>query len=293
MPAVFPPLDRIPNLPPQITDRAIQQLSKLVDKLGDKVVTVSKESVKLPEKCNCDDPRIKQIKKDLADVQKLITKLQTELPKIQKIINVSKNVVSAANGVKTALTVAQLSNPLTAPVFLAMLLKDVQDATIKNAIASINQLAKIPPSLTAQLNKFVPIIQEALGKIGSSCNGEVPAISIPTSTSNGDSAFSNGDSAFDFESNFDYNDLLDSEFYQEINVSEEDLTRRSDDIQKLIEQQQSLLTLQEAPSKVYQQAGLPNNNLGKTGDYYIDTQNLKIYGPKISDTEWPQMGVNY
>ena len=86
---------------------------------------------------------------------------------------------------------------------------------------------------------------------------------------------------------------MDSEFYQEINVSEEDLTRRSDDIQKLIEQQQSLLTLQEAPSKVYQQAGLPNNNLGKTGDYYIDTQNLKIYGPKISDTEWPQMGVNY
>jgi hypothetical protein len=287
MPAIFPPLDRIPNLPPQITDKAIQQLNKLVDQLGDKVVTVAKDSVKLPEKCNCDDPRIKKIKKDLTDVQTLITKLQTEVPKIQKIINTTKTIITAANGVKTALSAAQLSNPVTAPLFLAMLLKDVQDATIKNALASVQQLAKVPPSLTAQLNKFVPPIQEALGKIGSSCNGEVPAISIPTST------LRDADALDSFGDGFDYNDLLDSEFYQEINVSQEDLTSRSENIQKLIEQQQSLLTLQEAPSQVYQLVGRPSDDLGKTGDYYIDTQNLMIYGPKPSDTEWPSMGVNY
>jgi prefoldin subunit 5 len=287
MPAVFPPLDRIPNLPPQITDKAIQQLTKLVDQLGDKVVTVSKDSVKLPEKCNCDDPRIKKIKKDLTDVQGLITKLQTEIPKIQKIINTTKTVITAANGVKTALAAAQLSIPATAGLFVAMLLKDVQDATIKNAIASINQLAKVPPSLTAQLNKFTPTIQEALNKIGSSCNGEVPTISIPTST------LRDADALDSFGDEFDYNDLLDSEFYQEINVSQEDLTNRSENIQKLIEQQRSLLTLQEAPSQVYQQVGRPADDLGKTGDYYIDTQNLMIYGPKLSDTEWPSMGVNY
>ena len=283
MSAIFPPLDKIPNLPPQLTDKAIQQLTKLIDKLGDKVLTVAKDSIKLPEKCKCDDPRIKKIKKDLTDVQSLITKLQTEIPKIQQIINASKTVITAANGVKTALTAAQLSNPVTAPVFLGMLLKDVQDATIKNALTSIGQLAKVPPLLTAQLSKFVPPIQDALSKIGSSCNGDVPAISIPTSA-DGSGSFGEG---------FDYNDLLDSEFYQEINVSEEDLTKRSEDIQKLIEQQQSLLTLQEAPSQVYQQIGIPPSDLGKTGDYYIDIGNLMIYGPKPSDTEWPTMGINY
>ena len=123
-----------------------------------------------------------------------------------------------------------------------------------------------------------------MGKIGSSCNGDIPEISIPTSTADSGSAFGEG---------FDYNDLLDSEFYQEINVSQEDLTKRSEDIQKLIEQQRSLLILQEAPSQVYQQVGRPSDDLGKTGDYYIDTQNLMIYGPKPSDTEWPSMGVNY
>jgi prefoldin subunit 5 len=284
MSAIFPPLDRIPNLPPQLTDKAIQQLTKLIDKLGDKVSSVAKDSIKVPEKCKCDDPKIKQLKKQLTEVQGLITKLQTELPKIQKLINTTKTVITAANGVKTALTVAQLSNPVTAPLFLAMLLKDVQDATIRNALTSIQQLAKVPPTLTSQLSKFVPPIQDALGKIGSSCNGEVPAISIPTSTADSGSNFGDG---------FDYNDLLNTEFYTEINVSDEDLAKRSDDIKKLIDLQQSLTTLQEAPSQVYQQVGKPANDLGKTGDYYIDTQNLMIYGPKPSDTEWPSMGVNY
>lgn len=284
MSAIFPPLDRIPNLPPQLTDKAIQQLTKLIDKLGDKVSSVAKDSIKVPEKCKCDDPKIKQLKKQLTEVQGLITKLQTELPKIQKLINTTKTVITTANGVKTALTAAQLSNPVTAPLFLAMLLKDVQDATIRNALTSIQQLAKVPPTLTSQLNKFVPPIQDALGKIGSSCNGDVPAISIPTSTA---------DSGSNFGDEFDYNDLLNTEFYTEINVSDEDLAKRSDDIKKLIDLQQSLTTLQEAPSQVYQQVGKPANELGKTGDYYIDTQNLMIYGPKPSDTEWPTVGVNY
>lgn len=283
MAAIFPPLDKIPNLPPQLAEKGIQQLNKLIDQLGDKVSTVAKDSIKLPEKCKCDDPRIKKIKKELQNVQTIITKLQTEIPKIQTIINSSKTAINAANSIKTALTAAQLSNPATAGLFLAMLLKDVQDATIKNALTAVQQLSKVPQTLTSQLNKFVPPIQEALSKLDSSCNGDIPAITIPTSTSDTGS----------FGDGFDYNDLLDSEFYQEINVSQEDLTKRSDDIQRLIEQQRSLFTLQEAPSQVYQQIGIPPSDLGKTGDYYIDIGNLMIYGPKLSDTEWPSMGVNY
>ena len=135
MSAIFPPLDRIPNLPGQGVDLAITQLNKLVDQLDSKVTEVTKESVKLPEKCKCDDPQIKRIKQQLTEVQDLITKVQTEVPKIQKIINNTKTLVSTANSIKTAITATQLSLP-TAGVFVAMLLKDVQDATIKNAMTS-------------------------------------------------------------------------------------------------------------------------------------------------------------
>jgi DNA repair exonuclease SbcCD ATPase subunit len=282
MSAIFPPLDKIPNLPGQGVELAITQLNKLVDQLDSKITEVTKESVKLPEKCKCDDPKIKRIKQQLTEVQNLITKVQTEVPKIQQIISVTKTLVTTANSVKTAISAAQLSNPVTAPLFIAMLLKDVQDATIKNAVTSLDRLAKFPPTLTAKLSKFVPPIQDALNKLSSSCgDGDLPNISIPTSTSGSGAGVD------------DYNDLLDTEFYTEINVSEEDLTKRSDDIKQLLDYQQSLTTLIEAPSTVFQQQGRPNNDLGKAGDYYIDTQNLMIYGPKISDTEWPSMGVNY
>jgi hypothetical protein len=43
--------------------------------------------------------------------------------------------------------------------------------------------------------------------------------------------------------------------------------------------------LQEAPSKVYQDNGLPAADLGKIGDYYIDLSTSTVYGPKLSASE--------
>jgi len=57
--------------------------------------------------------------------------------------------------------------------------------------------------------------------------------------------------------------------------------------QELVEQQQSLLTsLQEAPAQSYNVTEPPAKELGKPGDYAIDTENKNIYGPKTS-SGWP------
>lgn len=85
----------------------------------------------------------------------------------------------------------------------------------------------------------------------------------------------------------DYNDLVATEFYNELNVSDNDLDFRSDTIEELLRQQQDLLkSLLEAPSKVYQGEGLPNNAIGKVGDYYVDTKTQQTYGPKVSINSW-------
>jgi hypothetical protein len=70
-------------------------------------------------------------------------------------------------------------------------------------------------------------------------------------------------------------------------VSQSDLDDRADTIELLLSQQQDLLTsLLEAPSKVYQDYGIPANDLGKLGDYYIDLDSQTVYGPKLSSTNW-------
>ena len=202
--------------------------------------------------------------------------VQETIPKIQKTADTVKQIVGIAQGIKTAISIAQLSNPVTAPLFIAQQLTAIQDATIVNAIESLNQFANVPVSLTSKLQTIVPPLISAITKVSAVCNGDVDNLEIPSSL------------LPDSDTNYnDYNDLVATEFYNKKNVSQSDLDDRSDSIEQLLRQQQDLLTsLIEAPSKVYQNNGVPANDLGKAGDYYIDLDTQTIYGPKASLTQW-------
>jgi hypothetical protein len=280
MSAIVPPLDFIPKLPGKAVTQVMKQLDIQTDRLLEQVNTTVQNSVKLPSNVKCDDPRIKKVKQQLADIQGQITKVQETIPKIQQTIDTVKQIVTIAQGIKTAISIAQLSNPVTAPVFIAAQLTAIQDATIVNAIESLNQFSTIPTSLTSKLQTIVPPLTNALKKVSNAC-GEDDDTNFELPSSLLDDANNDNDN--------DYNDLVPTEFYNEDNVSESDLQDRSDSIEQLLTQQRNLLTsLQEAPSKVYQQPGVPAGQVGKIGDYYIDTVSSKIYGPKPSLTAWGQ-----
>ena len=280
--AIVPPLDEIPKLAGKLTNQLVELGLKEADKLVDQSLKVVQDSIQIPVKCKCDDPRIKKLKRDLESIQQQIARVQQTIPKVQQVVNTTKTVINVAQGIKTAITAAQLSNPVTAPLFIAQQLQAIQDATIANALTCIDQLATYPPTLINKLPPVVmPPIQEALQKLSSACNGDVPVITMPSI---------DDDDPVNINT---YNDLFPSDFYRDINVSEQDLLDRATTIQTLITRQLDVLSnLREAPSTVFQQTGRPTSDIGKLGDYYIDTENLIFYGPKLSDTEWP-MGINY
>jgi hypothetical protein len=284
MSAIVPPLDIIPKLPAKAVSLTIKQINKQTTKLMDSVNKTVADTVKLPVNIKCDDPRIKQIKKQLTNIQTQLTTVQSNIPKIQKTVNSIKSIVTLASGIKTTISIAQLSNPITAPLFIAQQLTAIQDATIVNAIESLNQFAAVPATLISKLQTIVPPLTSAISKVSAVCNGDVDNLKIPNSllpeTNNSDT--NNND-------NNDYNDLVATEFYTKKNVSQSDLDGRSDLIESLVQQQEDLLTsLIEAPSKVYQDSGLPKNYIGKIGDYYIDLDNQSIYGPKPQADDWGQ-----
>jgi hypothetical protein len=267
---IVPPLDRIPKLPGQAANLIQTEFDKQTDILLEQVNKTVQDSIKLPTNVHCDDPRIKQLKDQLQTIQAQLTKVQDEIPKIQEKVDTVKNIIGVAQGIKSAITIAQLSNPVTAPVFIAQQLTEIQNATIVNAIASLKQFESIPTTLLAKIQTIVPPLTNAISKISLACNGEVDNLEIPTDGNN-----------------VDYNDLVPTEFYVEKNVSDSDLQERSDNIELLLQQQRDLLSsLQEAPSKVYQDNGLPAADLGKIGDYYIDLDTSTVYGPKLSASEW-------
>ena len=169
MSAIVPPLDFIPKLPGKAVTQVMKQLDIQTDRLLDQVNTTVQNSIKLPSNVKCDDPRIKKVKQQLADIQGQITKVQETIPKIQQTIDTVKQIVTIAQGIKTAISIAQLSNPVPAPVFIAAQLTAIQDATIVNAIESLNQFSTIPTSLTSKLQTIVPPLTNALKKVSNAC----------------------------------------------------------------------------------------------------------------------------
>jgi len=275
MSSIVPPLDYIPKLPSKAVTKVIEVINKQTDKLADKVSIVVQESIKLPENCNCSDPQVQKVKEQLARVQRDLTKLQEQLPKIQESIDSVKTIVDISKQIKTAISIAQLANPVTAPLFIAQQLTAIQDATIVNAVESLNMFKTIPTTIASKINVIIPPLQDSLSKISMICNGDIDNISIPSSLQQTS------------DSGVDYNELLETEFYTDVNVSQTDLTDRSNEIENLVKQQRDLLTsLLEAPSVVYKQNGPPVSSLGKTGDYYIDISTQTVYGPKPSQNSW-------
>jgi hypothetical protein len=279
MSSIVPPLDRIPKLPGKAVSEIVKKLNTQTDRLLETVSKTVQDSTKLPDNVKCDDPRVTQLKQQLADIQTQINGIRDAVPAIQQTANSLKGVVSSAVAIKNTLAIAQLSNPVTAPLFIAQQLTLLQDATIVNAIESLNQFSTIPGMLTSKLDTIVNPLMASINKISSACNGNVDNLQFPGQSVSSD-MLSQSDIA-------ELNDLVPTEFYTELNVSDEDLENRASAIQQLVEQQANILqSLQEAPSKVYQFNGTPQNDLGKVGDYYIDIDTQTIYGPKPSQNSW-------
>ena len=304
MSAIVPPLDLIPKLPAKGVNKFVGVFDKQIDRLVDQVMKVVHDSTKLPPNLKCNDPSIKQIKDQIAQIQKQIVTIQQLVPKIQTAVSTVKSLIAVAQGIKLTLTAAQLSNPITAPVFIASQLMLIQDAVLVNAITSLKSLSAIPATLPGKLAPLIPQLVAAANIVGNACGNEEPPLDIPTISDNGDSgAGDSGDSGNNGNNGYDglgdridgiddvagYGDALKTEFYTKVNVSEEDLDFRSDTIEQLLSQQRDLLTsILEAPSKVHQTTAEPTGSLGKLGDYVIDNFNKNMYGPKLENNSWGQ-----
>lgn len=276
MSSIVPPLDRIPKLPGQAVSQIIKRLNTQTDQLLNTVTKTVQDSSKLSETAKCDDPRVKQIKTQLDDIQGQINQIRESIPIIQQTANSLRGIISTSVAIKNTISIAQLSNPVTAPLFIAQQLTAIQDATIVNAIESLNQFTSLPDTLTSKLDTIVNPLLTSISKISNICNGDVNSIELPAN------------SEILSEDEIDeLNRLVPTEFYTDINVSDDDIIDRANVIRNLVDQQANILqSLQEAPSQVYQQTGIPDPELGKPGDYYIDISTQTIYGPKPSQNSW-------
>jgi len=267
---ITPPLDRIPALPAKGVSLLMKEVNKQISSLVDEVNKLNTATNKLKEVSTCSDSDTVNAKNQLDRVLKQINEIQKLPPKIEPVVTTLKVASSTAQAIKAA----QLLNPVTAPAIIAAELLLVQNMTIANSIQAINQLQQIPIILKDSLSGLSVQLKQSLDTLSNVCNIDQESYKLLPDL-------------------IDQPQDLDTEFYNEFNVSDSDLTDRLEKIQELVNTQQNLLSsLQEAPSKVYEGTNQPIGQIGKPGDYFVDTANQYIYGPKILKDQWPE-GIKY
>ena len=269
------------QIPSQIVQQIILLLSKQIDAISNLAEKTSTDCLNLAHNVKCSDPTVKQIKGQLADLQRLIDQLNI-------IINRTSDIISIINTVATTafvLKIIQLAIPAVPGVPTGPITELINIFTklIDNAKSSINSLKGILANIKSQFNRINSLIANSINTIGSICNNESFTV-----TSEVASIINNASSIIGNDTS-NINDQYPTEFYTNINVSDDDINLRFNTISELLENQLDVMTnLVEAPSKVYQASGVPENNLGKLGDYYINLDNQSRYGPKAQADDWGQ-----
>lgn len=277
--AVAPPFDLIIEKIPTAISKIERSFQKIQNKILEVALDISKESVQLPNQIKCSDPRVVRIKQLL---NKLNFYIQ-ELVKYLGWLNIATAILSAVASAGAAYVAFRLAipTPLIAVDAESINFQKELFATIKSVI---KKFAPILALITAGVITASAIIGPAINIISQICvDDDLPINSYTKAVID-----KIQQTAIEVEGIA----ISDSKFYQDYNVSEDDIQSRANTIDLLLEQQRSLTDLLEAPSTVIMVNRTPDNNIGKAGDYAIDKQQRIIYGPKPSDSEW-ETGINY
>jgi hypothetical protein len=276
--AVAFPFDQLTSKPGAAINKLQTALNKVIAKLNQKVSEAIAKAGALAKNILCNNPLVKELKQILQQIQQYITQIQN----ILRILNIVIPILAVAAQIASVLINGQLANPIPSPPAVGQGLA-VQNELVANIAKALTQASIIVTAVNGAVTVASKLIGPVINKLSSICNDETFNVNQVTKD------------ALNTETEIINVADTNSEFYRLINVSQEDIKLREDLIIQLQDQQRSLLTdLLEAPSRVIIGTGTqePDSDRGKAGDYFINQTTKTIYGPKISDSEWPK-GINY
>ena len=254
----------------------------------------------LPFNVKCNDPRIQDIKQQLINVQQL----NANIAKIKSAFNKLSTAFNTVYGIAQGVEIIQLAIPAVIGVPQGPFAKLANIASVlgKNCKSAGKCLSSILASLDTASSKLGSVVAAAVIKLTTVCSDESFVVtqnvqndilklteqSKPSSTSVADAAGGYVNSA-----NGDYIGYT-SKFYNQYNVSQEDMDDLENIIFELNELQLTITDyLLEAPSAALSGNTPPAGALGKIGDFYIDLVKREIYGPKTSDITWDISTIKY
>jgi len=255
------------TIPVNLIKQLIPVLMKQVETLSTESEKFINQVLQLPSDISCSDPRVQDAKSKLQSMYDLIATIKQGLNTINTIVPIIGTVATVAQVLK----IVQLAIPSIPGVPSGPITELINtfDSLSKNAKSSVSSLQGMVSAINIQFARINQSLAKAISKLSAICNTETFLVSADINNA---------------LQNLDYTETVPTQFYTDLNVSDEDITQRLKLIEELATDQLNILTnLKEAPSKVISGVNTPTNDIGDIDDYYVDTDSQLIYGPKTSN----------
>ena len=288
---------------------AIQKLIPIVDTQIMKMFDISSYIEiainSLPLNVKCNDPKVRDIKQQLDNVKQLILNIN----KIKKAMNTLSTSFNIISNVASTVEIIQLAIPAVPGVPQGPFAKlaNIASTLGKNCKSSGKCLSSILSSIDLAVSKLESVLAFAIMKLTSICTNETFSVSAnvqdeliklseqsKSKSSNSVLAIAAGLNSTALGSNSGEFAGYNSKFYNEYNVSQDDLDALQTIVYDLNELKLTVTDyILEAPTIVHTGSLAPNPELGKIGDFYINTSDNTIYGPKPLDIAWNDIPIKY
>lgn len=271
----------VSGIPVRIVKLVIARFPKQLDKITTFSEKILQKILVLPDGVTCNDPLVVEIKRDLENLQTAIQQINKYLNQINNVVTTFQTIANVATPVLAA-TIAALSTPGAPPEPGSTTVRDFTNL-INNIKGSSSIFVGVINTARSCFKRVDSIIALAVGKLSSICQDETFPVTPKQRELIDKQITSINLGAANF--NTDYP----SEFYTELNVSDEDIERRYSLIQQLLDENLNVVkNLYENPSNYIAKSGVPTAADGDINDYYLDTTTNKFYGPKttVSGSEW-------
>lgn len=267
------PFNQLPNIIPQLQS----QVAPLISDVQTKLVTIASDLqnsvLSISPNVSCNDAQIQQIRNQIERLNEVISTVDPILSIVPTTADILKIVSVSAQTASTAL----LAIPTGPPAAISQ--------GIEAAAEAVDRISNFIETLQSQVDSFTPVLSKVLN-VTNNVDQLLSNVCGRRSNFNGIGTLN----AADLNQGLSIDDLADlypSTFYREVNVTDEDIKQRLQTIQDILEQGQQVATsLKESPSQILSGTSDPVNNVGTTGDYYVNTTTGIIFGPKPTDISW-------
>lgn len=274
------PINQIATPPVLIAARLLPLLNKYIgtlQQLG--AVELPNLLENIPTNVTCDDADVRELRNKLEALLNFLEKINDLIAVLSTVVDVLKILARVGQ------VVAAANSLITPTSGLAQSTGESNAQLAQNSLTVANILLSIFDRLLALFPTILKSASETQRFLNNLCN-------------------ESNDRVNDFLNNLSGNDTIDvtlvtpptaqeildqypSTFYTELNVSDEDLNARYQEIVELIDGGFDVINnLVELPTNVLTGQGAPADTLGTAGDFYIDTQTNQLFGPKPTNGSW-------